>query len=242
MLFFSLSCSHIKKKHKDQSLLYLQIGNSHLMHGNYPESLDALLKAKKLNPYNPVIQNSLGLAYFVRRKYILAEEHFLNALELNETYTQARINLGQLLLAIGDTDLAIQNLLITQDDLTFNQPEKISFNLGIAYFSKGDYKKAEEQFKFTLLHSSKKNCSTYIYHGRTLLKQGFYEKALESFNLSRVICRKNKREDESLYYTGLCYFHTNQKGKAKQSWKKIMKGSSRNLYTKKAEKMLKLTL
>lgn len=221
-------------------MLHLQNGKSFLKEREYPTSLKHLLIARDLYPTYPEIHNTLGLIYFVMRKYTLAETSFRQSLELDSNYTEARKNLGKLLLVSGYTDKAIIELSKASEDLTYPYPEEVALNLGIAYFHQANYEKAEKNFALTLKQKTK-SCDTHIYYGRALFEQKSYKEAISAFKRIYKICSKRKK-NEIFYYSALSYVQLNQFKTAKSFLNKIVKNKEDKALSKKAEDILKLLL
>ena len=218
----------------------MQSGKSYLREKQYPTSLKYLLVARDLDPMSIEIHNTLGLVYFVMRKYILAEESFRTSLKLDPTYTEARKNLGKLLLVSGYTEMSIIELSKASEDLTYPYPEEIALNLGMAYFSQGNYEKAEKNFAFTLKQKPK-SCKNHIYHARALFEQKSYKEALSGFKEAFKLCGKNKK-GEIFYYMALSYVQMDQIEMAKVLLKKIIKNNQNTLLSQRAKETLSLLL
>lgn len=60
---------------------------------NNSAALTDFLNAEKLNPNNANIQNNLGSAYEVNNNHEKAEQYYLQAIKLNPTFDEARLNL-----------------------------------------------------------------------------------------------------------------------------------------------------
>jgi Tfp pilus assembly protein PilF len=103
-------CGSFSSSDKGLAVRYLQVGTSQLESGNFPQALSSLLKAESLDSDNPVIQNNLGLAYFVRDHFKEAIDHIQKAIEIKSDYTDAYNNLGRVLIEVGDYQKAIAYL------------------------------------------------------------------------------------------------------------------------------------
>ena len=205
------------------------------MRGNYPLALSNLLEAVRLNPNNPEAQNNLGLAYYVRKKYDEALTHISKAIELDPTYTDAKNNRGRLYTDMGQYDKALKDLLEAKNDLTYTKGGKILSNLGYAYFQKGDYKKAQR----TLAEAARTNrdCFSYNYYGRTLLNLKNYRLSSEVLDEAIRLCA-SIRFDEPHFFSGLSYYHLNQREEAESRFDEILKLYPDSQYAKQAKKML----
>src|SRR5690348_3257843 len=119
---------------KQRAELHLQIGTGYLTNGQYPQAMSELLKAQELDPTNPLILNNLGLAYYVRGKWKTAEEKFRAAVRQDSKFSEAKNNLGRVLIDEGRPAEALKFLHEVESDLTYRYQEKTLSTLGMAYF------------------------------------------------------------------------------------------------------------
>lgn len=235
LILFIAGCASSNEKNKTRADAFFQIGTAYLVKGNYPLALSNLQESVRLDPNNAVARNNLGLAYYVRQKFTEALEHINKAVELEPKYTDARNNRGRLYADMGKYDLAIKDLNIAKNDLTYQQPGKVISNLGYTYFKKGDFEKA----KLILAQAarSNKDCFSYNYYGRTLYGLKSYSMASEVLDEAIRLCASNKF-DEPHFFSGMSYYHLNQKEEAEARFDEILKIYPDSAYAKRAKKML----
>ncbi len=89
-------------------------------------------------PHFPL--SNLGLAYYNKKEYPLAEKYYLEALEVEPKFVNAMLGLGRTYIAMGKSSEAVATLEIAVK----NYPDfgQAHFDLGKAYTLSGDYKKA----------------------------------------------------------------------------------------------------
>lgn len=236
-LFLGLcSCASLHSDDQQAAMLHAKIGSTHLMNGNYPEALTELLMAEKLDPKNPSIQNNLGLAYFVRDRFDLAEIHIRKALELDPKFSDARNNLARILIERAKYTEAIKELQTVISDLTYINPEKPLVNLGIAYFNMGQFEKARAQFAKALDYK-RDDCQAQSYFGRTLFEAKDYSRAREALDRAVGFCMRSQF-DEPHYYSALSLYQLGQKDKAIVRFEEIIKLYPQGTYVDKAKTML----
>src|ERR1700723_2885037 len=97
LVFHTTGCATNQADH-ERAMLHLQIGTSYLQAGKNPQAMSELLKAEELDPKDPQIMNNLGLAYYVRGNLKQAEEKFRNAIAADRKFTDAKNNLGRVLI------------------------------------------------------------------------------------------------------------------------------------------------
>lgn len=126
------------------------LGEAYLRKGNDTAALRELLKARQLNPDDPITYNYLGLAYWAKDKIDLAVAQFEKAVQLNPDYSLAKNNLGGAYLAQKSWDKAIAVLREVVGDMLYATPHYPLANLGWAYYNKGDYIQARKYLKEAL--------------------------------------------------------------------------------------------
>lgn len=232
------ACATNNEENQRRALLHLQSGSNFLSTGNYPGAMSELLEAEKLAPNNPVIQNNLGLAFFVRNRHKEAEEHFRKALSLQSKYTEARNNLGRVLIEQGKINEAIKELKIAIDDLTYPTPEKSYGNLGLAYFKKRDFTAAALNLSKSL-QLQENSCLTMNYYGQTLFEQKKFIPAAEAFDRAIVICKKDNF-DEPYYFAGLSYMKAGQREQSVARIEQLLQLFPKTAYQAKAQTLLEI--
>jgi len=125
----------------------LQLGNSLLYEKNYQGAVTELKEAAEIDPENPNIQNSLGLAYQGLRLPERAIPHYQKAIVLKPDSPEFANNLGTAYAAAKQWDLAIQCFQTAADNYLYRTRHVAYDNLGSAYHNKGDYRRAVENFK-----------------------------------------------------------------------------------------------
>lgn len=231
------SCSSTREK-KDKADLYMQRGVSLIEAGNLPAALKDLLSAEELDPENPIIQNNLGLVYFLREKIDLSINHFSKAISLNKNYTEARNNLARVLVEKKRFKEADEQLKIVLADLTYGNQEGAYVNQGLLYFNQGEYLKSQESF-LKSLQINPENCLAQSYFGRAYLELNNTAKAAESLDRAVSLCQR-ELFDEPHYFSAIAHFRLGEKEKAKVRFNEILKFYPKGKYKEKARAMLDL--
>lgn len=230
-----VGCASSSKK--EESLVYLKLGTTQLIQGNYQQALSSLIQAEQLNSDDPIVQNNLGLAYFVRKEFVRAETHLRKAIDLNPKYTDARNNLGRVHIELTRYDEAIAELGEVIKDLSYTTVEKGYVNLGLAYIKKGEPSKALVQLKKGI-DANRKFCPAHNYYGEALFGLQKYQEAAESFETALKLCNNNY--EEAHYNSGLSYYKIGQKEKAKARLEEVVKLYPESEVAGKARAMLKI--
>lgn len=232
-------CSSWNKQEEiKKSDLYLQMATSHMDSGNYPFALRDLLSAEKYNPSNPVIQNNLGLVYFMRERYDQSIAHLQKALDLQPTYTDARNNLARVYIEVGRYKDAEREIKTVLDDLTYANIGKAYINLGLSQFNQKQFSAALRSFEKALSEQTD-NCVANSYRGRSLFEMKEYPRAAEALDRAIGFCQKDLY-DEPHFYSALAYYRMGDKSKAVARFEELIKYYPNGKYRNKAKDMLDL--
>jgi type IV pilus assembly protein PilF len=236
--FFLVSCVSASKENQEKSELYLSMAASHIESGNLPFALRDLLSAEKLTPESAAVQNNLGLVYFLRERYDLAEKHLKKALDLLPTYTEARNNLARVYVEMGRYREAEDNLSTVLSDLTYPSADKAYINLGLSKFNQKQYAAAQKSFEKVIM-SQNDHCIANTYRGRCLFELQEYDLATRALDRAVGFCQK-ELYDEPHYYSALAYYRKGDKSKAIARFEEVIKYYPNGKYRDKAIGMLDL--
>jgi len=138
---------YVSKEEKfKQAEALRNLGEAHLVSGNYTAALSKLLEAAKMNPQNPYIYDDLGLAYMAKGRPDLAISHFNKALAIKPDFTPAMNNLGTAYLARKEWDTAISIFKKINSDLLYATPYMPLSNIGWAYYNKKRFGLAKKYY------------------------------------------------------------------------------------------------
>lgn len=134
-------CAMSQESTKKYSYHY-QMGMSYLGENNFTRALVEFSAAEKLDANNPELLNYLGMVYFRKNLFEIAEQKYLKALKIRPVYSEARNNLAVNYLEMKRWSDAIQQLKLVSEDIFYSHQDTAAVNLGLAYLGKGDYQKA----------------------------------------------------------------------------------------------------
>lgn len=149
LLAFAVCCSAcaLNETARKEGTYHYQMGVSHFNEGDMVSALTELTEAEKYDSTNPELYNYLGMAYYNKKKFDIAEKKYLTALGLNPKYSDARNNLGVDYLSMQRWDDAISQFTQVCDDIFYQNQAAAHINLGLAHMGKGDYPKALSIFR-----------------------------------------------------------------------------------------------
>jgi len=150
---------------------------------NHGDTAGAITKAKaavKSNRWDAKAWHTLGLTYFAAELPGEAEKSFVKALKLQPDFSQAQVNLGSLYLETKRWDDAIIWLQKAATNPEYRQPDRALHNLGWAWFNKGEYGKARENYR-KVLRQFQQFCPALLNLGMVDEAEGKVEDALKRY-------------------------------------------------------------
>jgi type IV pilus assembly protein PilF len=177
------------------------VGEAYLSGGNLIAALRELKKAEAMSPDDHITQFDLGLVYYYRDRYDLAIEHLQRAIRLKPDYAPAINTLGNTYSAMGQWDKAIETYEKIIEDAFYGTPHFALSNMGVAYYQKKDYARAERYFLEALrLNPDFINALTGL--GTMYIDQGRYDEAV--VKLGRAV-RKDPKVGKLHFELGRAY-------------------------------------
>ena len=147
---FVVSCAGNRTGELKHAEALQNLGNALVAEGKLRQGYAELLKAYKLNPKNPELNQELALVCRNLGKYDLALQYFNQALKLKPDFPEARNNMGTVYLLMKEWDKAIFCFKEAADNMLYKTPQYAYNNMGTAYFNKGDYRKALENYQLAV--------------------------------------------------------------------------------------------
>lgn len=233
-----IGCATNSNNNQEKAMLYVEMANSQISNNNLPAALKDLLTAQSLAPDNPVVQNNLGLVYFLRERYETSEKHFIQAVRLAPKYTDARNNLARVYIELGKFKKAEQELKIVLDDLTYSAQDKAYVNQGLLNFNLKKFQLASDSFKQAIVIQPD-NCIAHKMNGRSLFELKLYPAASEALSRAVSFCQ-GLMDDEPLYYSALTQYRLGNKEKAIVHFEELLKFYPDGFYREKARGMIEL--
>ncbi|AJE04902.1 tetratricopeptide repeat protein [Geobacter pickeringii] len=199
LLFLLLPACALNGAAKKQASYHYQMGLSYLGENDATRALAEFTEAERMSPDDPVVLNSLGLAYYYKKRFDLAEQKYLKAIELKPDYSEARNNLGVNYLEMQRWDAAVTQFTVVLADLLFVEQDNTRINLGLAYLGKEDYQQAYNTLR-QAVSANPRNINARIGLGRVYFGMGKTELAVEEL---RKAVELNRNSQNAHYYLAL---------------------------------------
>jgi type IV pilus assembly protein PilF len=181
LLVVSACSSNSSKVKIKQASLYFSSGTQSLLEQDYTQALTALLKANELSPNNSEILNNLGMAYYFKGEQDLAVRHLTHSLEIDDTNSDARVNLASIYYSAGKFNEAERLYKDVAKDLTYDKQARNLYNLGLLEMQhKKDLVGAESYFKRSLKEDGT-YCPSYYQLGLIQFERRQFNGALKNF-------------------------------------------------------------
>jgi len=213
MVFLSCAMKPIHNITAEQEARnHVDMGIAFLKSKAYTQALEEFLAAEKLSPEDPEIAYYVGIAYYGKGLRAEAEASFRKALRLRPDYSEAWNFLGTLLLESRNYDGAIEAFNKALTNVLFKNPGTSLYNLGIAYFQKGDYSRSVQSFEEAIRRDPNTVLAPLIHKsmGVSFLKWGNYGKAIDSLQKSAEL---SPYIAETHYWLGLSYLEAGRREK-----------------------------
>lgn len=142
-----IGCAAPSPDRKKEASARMQMGLTHLEQRNLPSAMKELTAASELDPTNPEVDVSLGLAYQARGDLGMAEKYFRSAIRKKPGYAEAHNDLGVVLSHLGRGDEAVREFEAAAANVLYPTPELAYYNMGEEYRRRKDFRKAEEMYR-----------------------------------------------------------------------------------------------
>ena len=142
-----VACATPTPDMKKEASARMQMGVTYLEQRNLPAAMRELTRAAELDPENPEIDMTLGLAYQSRGDLGKAEEYMRKAIRKKPDYAEAHNNLGFVLSLQGRSEEAIREYEKAVANVLYPTPEYAYYNMGKEYVRLKDLGKAEVMYR-----------------------------------------------------------------------------------------------
>jgi type IV pilus biogenesis/stability protein PilW len=175
-----------KKSPRERAQLLIEAANGSLIENDPIGALQFLERAEALDPAYGPIYHAKALAFAARKDFPQALKEMKRAVDIDPENPFALNTYGKFLIDAGRLDEAEAPLLKAGNNVTFRESYKANTNLGILYYRKNEFDKAEARFQKAINDDAANACIAYYYKGHIAVRRNqiaeaekLYERATE---------------------------------------------------------------
>ncbi len=236
ILVFLSSCLSSVKSRNEKLLIstYQSMAAEYMAQGKIRPALKKLFFIRKKDPYNVKTLNLLGLAYLGLGRVKSAKKLFKKVIKIDSKFYTAYLNMAACSLELRQYEETIRILKKIPEE-SYESPEKIHGNIGLAYLNLKKYEYAVLHFNKALSHNPL-FYPAYLHYGDVRLKQKRYKEAIKLFKTASNHC---KTCVIPLYNLGYVYKKMGKMKKSLSYLDKVISMGGNKLYAKKARNLKK---
>ena len=222
LLLGAISGCAYREWKQQQADNHLNLGMAYLESAQYHAAMKELLQAEKLMTSDARIHYYLGIAYHGKGLKEKAVAEFERALALKPDYSEASNYLGTLYLDMGLWDKAIESFNRSLSNLLYDTPAVALYNVGWAYYKKGDYQTAMEKYEEAIIKQPSSALIPLIEKamGQASFARGDTEDAVRHFRRSLEMAPSLI---ESHFWLGECYGRQKNFAEAARSYETVIR-------------------
>ena len=235
LAFGLTACGPSLAKKKDQADIHYRLGEVHLRDRNLADALKELTRAIELNPNDASYHNALGIAYYLREMTQEAHKSFDKAISLDPKFSDAHVNKSAVYLYERKWDKAIEESTAAVKNIFYRTPEQAYNKIGWAYYNKGDYNNAIENYRRAVQANYKYDLAHYNM-GLALEKTDRLKEAIESYKSAVAV---SPAYLDAYFNLGMALAKSKDKAGAQKAFEKVIeiaptsdKGQSAREYIK----------
>jgi Tfp pilus assembly protein PilF len=237
MLFVSCASStpHEQTTEEKKAEIYYTQGTSDLVKKDYLQALTNLLKAKELSPKDSMVRNNLGMAYYFKGQVELAMTELKKAISLNESNSDAKVNLATIYFERKKYKDARQMYNEVLSNITYENQFRTYYNIALLDLAEGDRKSAFENLDRSLKEKDD-YCIANFKLGELYSEEYKFKDALVSFQkASKGLCVS---EPAPHYFQAVTLINLDRKTQAKKKFQEIITKFPATQYHKMASGQL----
>lgn len=141
------------------------------MEGDPIGALQFLARAEELDPKYSPIYHAKALAYAYRKDFPSALREMKKSVDLDPENPYALNTYGKFLLDAGRFEEAEPLLAKAGDNPVFRESFKSNTNLGILYYRKNEFERADQRFQRAINDDPVNSCIAYYYRGHLFVRK-----------------------------------------------------------------------
>ena len=215
----------------------MNLGMAYIEANQYNSALKELLEAEKYTPDDARIHFYLGIAYQGKGLGDKAISAFKRAIDLKPDYSEAHNFLGILYSNTGQWDMAIAAFNKALVNIVYDTPAAALYNMGWAYYQKGDYATAMNKYHEALNREPNTVLMPIISKnmGLASLALGQVNEAMRHFKKAIAVV---PNYSEAQYWLAECHIKNKSWEEAKTQFQALAKAAPESEFGLKAQNRL----
>jgi tetratricopeptide (TPR) repeat protein len=178
-----------------------------LKDGRADEALQLLTRARQSHPRDATLPNALGLVLLYKREFPAAAKAFSDALDIDASFAEARVNRGAAYLEIGKLEEAESDFRMLAETPASREKLNARFNLGLLEMKRERWAEAEKNFSL-VLNEDPLYTKAFRERGLARMKEGDHKSALKDF---LEVLKDEPKDPVSNYQAALCLLTTDRR-------------------------------
>ncbi len=159
------------KSPRERAQLLIEAANGSMIEGDPIGALQYLERAENLDAKYAPIYHAKALAFSHRKDFGRALVEMKKSVDLDPENPFALNTYGKFLLDSGRLDEAEAPLVKAGNNAIFRESYKANTNLGILYYRKNDFVRAEARFQKAINDDPTNSCIAYYYRGHLAVRK-----------------------------------------------------------------------
>ena len=221
----------------EQASIHMNLGMAYIEANQYNSALKELLEAEKYTPDDARIHFYLGIAYHGNGFSDKAMAAFKKAIDSKPDYSEAHNFLGILYSNAGQWDMAIAAFNKALANIVYDTPAAALYNMGWAYYQKGDYLMATSKYDEALRREPNTVLMPIIAKnmGLASLALGRVNEAMQHFKKAIAVV---PNYPEAQYWLAECHVRNKNREEAKTQFQALVKTAPESEFGLKAKNRL----
>lgn len=221
-----------------QAGMHMNLGMAYIEANQYTPALKELLEAKKYTPGDARIHFYLGIAYHGNGFSDKAVDAFKRAVDLKPDYSEAHNFLGIIYSNAGQWDMAIASFNKALANIVYHTPAASLYNMGWAYYQKGDYRMAVSKYDEALRREPNTVLMPIILKNMGLASLGMGQVSEATQHFKKAIAVAPNYYPEAQYWLAECHIQKKDWEEAKTQFQALLKTAPDSEFGLKAQDRL----
>jgi type IV pilus assembly protein PilF len=220
-----------------QAGMHMNLGMAYIEANQYTPALKELLAAETFTPDDARIHFYLGIAYHGSGFSDKALDAFKRAIDLKPDYSEAHNFMGIIYSNAGQWDMAIAAFSKALANIVYNTPAAALYNMGWAYYQKGNYPMAVSKYDEALRREPNTVLAPLIFKNMGLARLGIGHVDEAMYDFKQALAAVPDYA-EAQYWLAECHIRKKDWKEAKTQFQALVKTAPDSEFGLKAQNRL----